>query len=265
MNIIKKIIKVSCMVLMDVLLLCSCESMVKNNAVNEKGDKYNYEKGKEQLEKNGLIKNGTQTYYYVNNEKQTGWQEINGEWYFFFDDGIVTNAMIEWENEKYRFGDDGKMLKKSFHQLNEGAPLFYFDEDGKMLHDTQREINGDTYIFDSNGYAVKGADYKNVTEPTKSNYNKKTSLQELKNKLQATNFDDSEIKSYLEIIIDYAIRIKNAENRIEKEQLFYEEKYFIDQLEMLVDTYRDIQKYTNQKMNDVELVDKFFEELYNAI
>ena len=178
---------------------------------------------------------------------------------------MLINTGIEWEGARYQLGEDGKMLKNCFWPLYTDSPLFYFDETGKALHDTQREINGTLYVFDSDGYVIKPSDYKDVTETiqetTKSNNNKK-SLQELKNKLQATNFDDSQIKYCLEMIIDYTERIRNASNRIEKEQLYSEEQIYYDQLKSLVNVYRDVQKYTGQTMNDVYLVDMFLEELF---
>ena len=265
MNVKKRIVKKIFIALMTITLLGGCNSAIKNDSAKQSEVAQKAVSGNNKI-KNGLIKVGEKTYYYVNNKKQTEWQEIDGEWYYFdYDWGMLINTGIEWEGARYQLGEDGKMLKNCFWPLYTDSPLFYFDETGKALHDTQREINGTLYVFDSDGYVIKPSDYKDVTETiqetTKSNNNKK-SLQELKNKLQATNFDDSQIKYCLEMIIDYTERIRNASNRIEKEQLYSEEQIYYDQLKSLVNVYRDVQKYTGQTMNDVYLVDMFLEELF---
>ncbi|MBR1454623.1 MAG: hypothetical protein IJ593_08300 [Lachnospiraceae bacterium] len=265
MNVKKRIVKKLFIALMTITVLGGCNSAIKNDSAKQSEVAQKAVSGNNKI-KNGLIKVGENTYYYVNNEKQTEWQEIDGEWYYFdYDWGMLINTGIEWEGARYQLGEDGKMLKNCFWPLYPDSPLFYFDETGKALHDTQREINGTLYVFDSDGYVIKPSDYKDVTETiqetTKSNNNKK-SLQELKNKLQATNFDDSQIKYCLEMIIDYTERIRNAGSRIEKEQLYSEEQIYYDQLKTLVNLYRDAQKYTGQTTNDVYLVDMFLEELF---
>ena len=137
MNIIKKIIKISCMVLMTALLLCSCGP------------------------KNGLVKENNQTYYYVNGERQYGWQKIEGDYYYFGTGADVPEDQIgamcknyligENEEKIYGLGNDGKMLINQFATIDNRR--LYFGADGTMLTNTQKEINGKIYVFDNVGNA----------------------------------------------------------------------------------------------------------------
>ena len=146
MNIIKKIIKTSCMVLMAVLLLCSCGP------------------------KNGLIKENGKTYYYLNGEMQFGWQKIDGDYYYFGTGADVPSDQIgamcknyligEWEGPTYGLGSDGKMLKNQFANIDNRK--LYFDADGAMVTNTQKEINGKIYAFDNIGNAEVLPDYQLV-------------------------------------------------------------------------------------------------------
>ena len=146
MNIIKRIIKVSCMVLMAVLLLCCCGP------------------------KNGLVNENSKTYYYVNGERQYGWQKINGDYYYFGTGADVPEDQIgamcknyligESEEKIYGLGNDGKMLKNQFATIDNRR--LYFGADGTMLTNTQKEINGKIYVFDNVGNAEALPDYQIV-------------------------------------------------------------------------------------------------------
>ena len=146
MNIIKKIIKVCCMVLMSVLLLCSCGP------------------------KNGLVNENSKTYYYVNGERQYGWQKINEDYYYFGTGADVPEDQIgamcknyligESEEKIYGLGNDGKMLKNQFATIDNRR--LYFGADGTMLTNTQKEINGKIYVFDNVGNAEALPDYQLV-------------------------------------------------------------------------------------------------------
>lgn len=169
-----------------------------------------------------------------------GWKEIDGEFYNFDWNSELNTS--QWIDNKY-----------------------YVDENGKMLLNTQRVINGIPYIFDDKGITIKVSDYQNKMEQkSENNDSKKTKLQELKTRLQKTDFDDKEIKIYLEKIIDYTERIRKASSRFEKEQLYNEESWYFDQLKKIVNVYKEAQIYTGQIMKDVELVDVFLEEIYNS-
>lgn len=69
---------------------------------------------------------GNKYYYNGDGQKQTGWSDIGGNWYYF--------DMIS-----------GKMLK------NQWVDRYYLDEQGRMLTNILKEIDGKTYEFDING------------------------------------------------------------------------------------------------------------------
>lgn len=77
---------------------------------------------------NGLVYNpdAKQTWYYINGEVQHGWQEINGNWYYFYDwhcepcyftpmnepstGQMIANGYITYDGEKYFFDSKGRMI-----------------------------------------------------------------------------------------------------------------------------------------------------------
>ena len=72
MIIIKKFLSIVLIVATALVLLCSCGPKIKNGFVN----------------KNGY------TYYYVNNEMWTGRKEIDGDWYYFGQNGAVPPEQV---------------------------------------------------------------------------------------------------------------------------------------------------------------------------
>lgn len=138
MIIIKKFLSIVLIVATALVLLCSCGPKVKNGFVKENG----------------------YTYYYVNNEILVGWQEINGDWYFFVENDESTNLegiklkkgtmlkdIIIKENEidYYFIDENGKMVKNKWFNGN------YFGSDGKMIRDSKKIIDGKEYVFDDEG------------------------------------------------------------------------------------------------------------------
>lgn len=168
--------------------------------------------------KNGLVKEGENTYYYLNDKKQTGWQEVDGDWYFFRKGIMMGGFLVDADGKEYFLNyDDGKMVKNKFVKIEEGDTRFtidnnqnirayesngktieysagktkevntgpggrkfildesgktvkeepgnlyigfaYFGEDGVRLYNTQKEINGEIYIFDEKGLAKEAPYY----------------------------------------------------------------------------------------------------------
>ena len=128
--------------------------------------------------KNGLVKEGENTYYYLNDKKQTGWQEIDGDWYYFFNGNytMAHNTLIVDVNGKDYFLDyNGKMCKNEVKPIEsfkyridkDGTPVAlgaiketaYFGEDGAMLKNTQKDWGGKIYIIDEKGLAKEAPYY----------------------------------------------------------------------------------------------------------
>ena len=103
-----------------------------------------------------LTENGS-TYYFDNNgNKVTGIQTINGELYYF-DGNSVLQSSVEYEG--YYFGANGKAVKSDWVQFSEGYK--YYDENGQAVKGTStspvmKEIDGNSYAFDLNGYMLTG-------------------------------------------------------------------------------------------------------------
>ena len=85
---------------------------------------------------NGWVKENGKIYYYEKGEKVKGFQEIDGETYFFSEVNNILKTGLQKQN-----GDITKM--------------FYLNEDGSVYHGW-KEINGETYYFGNNHYAVRG-------------------------------------------------------------------------------------------------------------
>ena len=90
----------------------------------------------ETKEQSGWVKEDGETYYYVNGEKVKGFQEIDGNTYFF--------------------SQVNSVLKTGVQKLNNDInQMFYLNEDGTVYHGW-KVIDGNTYYFGENHFAVKG-------------------------------------------------------------------------------------------------------------
>ncbi|EPB8165586.1 M14 family zinc carboxypeptidase [Clostridium perfringens] len=107
---------------------------------------------------NGNMKTGWEEingyWYYFNNDgiMQTGWQEIGGKWYYFRPDG---NMRVGWEKINgywYYFGSDGSM-QTGWQEV--GGTWYYFRPDGNMKIGWE-EINGYWYYFNGDGVMQTG-------------------------------------------------------------------------------------------------------------
>lgn len=101
----------------------------------------------------------------------TGWLMIQGNWYFFSENGYaVTNTWMDWEDSRYFMNEDGSVrtgwmewegnwyyFDKDGRMLtgwiNGSSPTerYYLNPDGTMAYDT--EVDG--YVLDSNGLAAE--------------------------------------------------------------------------------------------------------------
>lgn len=91
-------------------------------------------------------------------EISTGWKEINSEWYYFRN-ATKAAAVGEYYYSKdivYNFTEQGKLISPVWVETANGTRYFYGPS---FLQNGWKEINGDTYYFDSNGYRYEGYHY----------------------------------------------------------------------------------------------------------
>ena len=97
----------------------------------------------EELE--GIITIEQKTYYYVDGQKQIGFQAIDGNTYFFsrIGNNEMRTGTFQIDNFFYHFNDDGTMHTGWYE---ENGNKYYFNEEGKRVSGFQ-VIDGNTYFF----------------------------------------------------------------------------------------------------------------------
>jgi hypothetical protein len=81
--------------------------------------------------------------------RQAGFQDIDGKRYYFLDDGTMAIGALTIDGEHYYFQDDGTMGTGWATMF--GTLKFYYLEDGRRAEGFQT-IDGATYYFDDAGY-----------------------------------------------------------------------------------------------------------------
>ncbi|WP_238917273.1 N-acetylmuramoyl-L-alanine amidase [Clostridium sp. YIM B02555] len=85
-------------------------------------------------------------YYYKN-----AWKQINGEWYYFDNDGYaMCNAWIKWQDKWYRLRDNCMMAKKQWLWVE--GECYCFDDTGAMYENC---TTPDGYRVDETGAWIK--------------------------------------------------------------------------------------------------------------
>lgn len=106
----------------------------------------------------GIMKNGFvttrsgNTYYYVNNKKQKGFQKIDGKTYYFDKSGIMLKGFQEIRGYTYYFKSNGQRVT-GLRKI--GRYRYYFDKKGRMQTGFQTVKNA-TYYFNSKGRMLTG-------------------------------------------------------------------------------------------------------------
>ena len=116
------------------------EELLKENIIEDVVVKYVCE---EVENKNGFITEEDNTYFYVDNERLTGKQEIDGDYYYFDEDGkLVTNSIID----NHYYNNEGKLTNGEFCI---GNNCYYSTEEG-IVKDTFM----DNKYYDLNGVHI---------------------------------------------------------------------------------------------------------------
>ncbi len=127
---------------------------------NEDGDTGSTEPVEPEV-KNGLIDENGNTYYYVNDVKQSGWQTVDGNTYYF---DPKSKAMYKGKKtiDKKTYYFDAKGVRKTGLITISGSK-YYFNPN---MQTGPQKINSKLYYFDSKGKATtkkgwfKGSDNK---------------------------------------------------------------------------------------------------------
>ena len=90
---------------------------------------------------------GNRYYFDDNGLLQTGWQTIDGDTYFFRPDGIICTGWLEVDNERFYLSESG--IPVTGWQTLDGAQ-YYFTSNGAAVYGAVN-IDENTYLFGSNG------------------------------------------------------------------------------------------------------------------
>lgn len=141
---------------------------------SQDSQKNGWEEGNQRYYENGvLVENqfkeidGNTYYFGLYGYKTTGNLVLNGDYYCFDDNGIMKKDYFDGE---YYHGSDGKQIENQWKYVN-GYGRMYFDdngnyyyawsgEDGSEYYESY-EIDGDFYLFDSNGVMQANKEYEN--------------------------------------------------------------------------------------------------------
>ncbi|MFQ9540007.1 MAG: C39 family peptidase [Lactococcus lactis] len=108
-------------------------------------------------EKNGIVNENGERYYYINGVLQKGQQNINGSWYLF---NRTTGVMMYGQQKDsngqwYLFDRSSGIMRKG--QVNDAGNWYLFNRSsGIMMYGLQTDINGKTYYFNNAGKMVYG-------------------------------------------------------------------------------------------------------------
>ncbi len=91
-----------------------------------------------------------------------GWMRDDTGWYYRYPDGtFVQDGWKLIDGERYYFGEDGYMRTGL---IEDGGSVYYLYDNGAMAHDTQITVAGRTYTFGSSGASVAETwPYKAIT------------------------------------------------------------------------------------------------------
>ncbi|MBQ9228180.1 MAG: hypothetical protein IJ168_05035 [Eubacterium sp.] len=97
----------------------------------------------------------TYTYwvYYKNGECVTGWQKINGKWYFFYGDGENLRDSDYWDEKDNHYYFDANGVMRTGWYNDKGTSEYYDEEEDEWV---PFSYNDWYYLDPSSGKAVKG-------------------------------------------------------------------------------------------------------------
>lgn len=113
--------------------------------------------------KNGLVKEKNRYCYYENGKKvKKAWRKIDGEMYYFYDNGYAITTCINLNGIAYVFDRKGRRLnpRKSYFYTY-GGNTFYVDTKGRAKIGWF-EVNGKLYCADKKGRLYKNKTFEGI-------------------------------------------------------------------------------------------------------
>lgn len=120
---------ISCVCVFSVFIIMLFGFIITANAEDNTNPTDNNEEITEPAEKNGFYKENGSVFYYIKNEKQYGFLQIDGDKYYFDETGKIAVGLTSINNAEYYFDKNGKM-KTGIIKI--GKDKYYFKKSGKM-------------------------------------------------------------------------------------------------------------------------------------
>ncbi len=105
------------------------------------------------VKENGLVQDGDGYRYLIDGEAQSGWFEIEGQWYYFFEDTLAAKeGSYKVGVVTYEFEVTGKLVSGVWGKTLFGTRYYYGPD---YYRNGWEEIDGNQYYF-QNGYRYEG-------------------------------------------------------------------------------------------------------------
>ena len=109
----------------------------------------------EQELESGWERENGETVFYQEGKKATGWQEIDGERYYFTEEGYLSYGWLQLQDQWYYLGLDGSM-RTGWVQLG-NAWYYLYQSTGEMAASQWLTLEGETYCFSDWGGMVSSS------------------------------------------------------------------------------------------------------------
>lgn len=104
---------------------------------------------------NGLVTQNNVTRYYQNGVPQTGWQHVNGNWYYFNDNGNGRQGWQSINNRWYYFNPQTSSAETGEQQINHN--WYDFDQQNAWANTGWQYVNNSWHYYDpQNAWAKTG-------------------------------------------------------------------------------------------------------------
>lgn len=98
--------------------------------------------------------NESKTYYYKAGVRvRNRWEKIDGDWYYFDNEGRKQTSTFIGQNERYYVNREGMMIDGDWFQYQY---QWYYAKPGGIVATGWEYVNGDWYYFDSRGVKQQG-------------------------------------------------------------------------------------------------------------